>query len=99
MGWLWITTPASRWPLLDFSMTSLTQPPCHQRIHQRQHQQEQRRARTDQIQRIRRQREIRTTTALEETLRLAYLFVQRRMPTSTRHVCTTAWRTVEREYQ
>merc|ERR1712192_334250 len=50
------------------------------------------------IQRIQLQRKIQTTTALEETLRLAYLSAQGRMLISTRRVSMTAWRTVEQEY-
>ena len=60
---------------------------CHQLTHQRQHQRTEQRQ--DQIQRIQRPREIQTTTALEGTLRLAYLSARRRTLTSTRYITTS----------
>ena len=61
---------------------------CHQPTHQRMHQRTEQRG--EGIRRVQRQQKIQTTTALEETLRLAYLFAQRRMLTSTRYI-TTSW--------
>merc|ERR1711973_668129 len=85
------TTQDSRWLLLDCS-TMLREGQLHPQLpHRLMHQP--RDQPTDQ--RIQRRLGIQTTTALEETSRPAYPSAQRRMLTSTRPVCMTAWRTVE----
>merc|ERR1712109_403766 len=90
--WLWTTTQDSRWLSQDCSMMLQERQLHPQLLHQLMHQP--RDQPTDQ--RIQRRLGIQTTTALEETLRPAYPSAQRRMLTSTRRVCMTAWRTVER---
>merc|ERR1712109_376075 len=88
---LWTITQDSRWLSQDCS-TMLRERQLHPQLpHQLMHQP--RDQPTDQ--RIQRPLGIQTTTVLEETLRPAYLSAQRRMLTSTRPVCMTAWRTVE----
>merc|ERR1712107_784668 len=82
----------SRWQSQDFS-TMLRERQLHPQLPHRLMPQP-RNQPTDQ--RIQRRLGIQTTTVLEETLRPAYPSAQRRMLTSTRRVCMTAWRTVER---
>merc|ERR1712004_178771 len=90
---LWTITLDSRWLSQDCS-TMLRERQLHPQLpHPLMHQQ--RDQPTDQ--RIQRPLGIQTTTVLEETLRPAYPSAQRRMLTSTRRVCMTAWRTVERQ--